>query len=70
MVNKRKLIEIELPKGFMNVGITTSNYLIADTNDSGNWDTLKFPLPKGEWEIYKYTGDSNKDVILIDVSSK
>lgn len=46
-------IEIKLPKGFMNIGITTDNFFIADTNYSKNWDTLKFPLPKGKWVLYK-----------------
>ncbi len=45
-------IEITMPKGYMNVGITTDNFLVADTNDSANWDTLKFPLPEGKWSIY------------------
>ena len=45
-------IEIKLPKGFMNIGVTTNNYFIADTNDSAHWDTLKFPLPQGKWSIY------------------
>ena len=54
---------IELPKGFMNVGVTLDNHLIADTNDSSNWDTLQFPLPDGHWSIYGYTND-NKIVIL------
>jgi hypothetical protein len=35
----------------MNVGISTSNKLIADTNDSSNWDEIYFPLPNGEWNI-------------------
>ena len=60
-------VKIELPKGFMNVGVTLSNYLIADTNDSVNWDTLKFPLPKPiyKWQIHSYE-DDNKIVNLID----
>lgn len=45
-------IEIELPIGFMNIGISIDNHLIADTNDSDNWDTLKIPLPEGDWNIY------------------
>lgn len=60
-------LRIELPKGFMNVGITPTNHLIADTNDSQNWDTLKFPLPQPvyKWQIYSYK-DDYKLVILID----
>lgn len=53
LADNRNMIEIEIPEGFMNVGITDDNNLIADTNDSANWDTLKFPLPKGKWVIYK-----------------
>lgn len=48
---KTKTIQIELPNGFMNVAISNNNYLYADTNNSANWDTLKFPLPNGEWGI-------------------
>lgn len=44
-------ITIEIPKGFMNTGVSTCNHFIADTNDSANWDTIKFPLPKGKWSI-------------------
>ncbi len=49
-------LTIEIPKGFMNVGISICNHLIADTNDSSNWDTIKFPLPKGKWNILKVEG--------------
>ena len=44
-----KELIIKIPKGYMNVGISTSNKLIADTNDSSNWDEIYFPLPKGKW---------------------
>ncbi len=44
-------IEVKLPKGFMNVAITIDNHLIADTNNSADWDTLRFPLPPGQWRI-------------------
>ena len=54
----KKFIEIRIPKGFMNCGVTINNNFIADTNDSANWDTLKFPLPKGKWSIHSYK-DSN-----------
>lgn len=49
-------IELELPKNFMNVGISIDNYLFADTNDSKDWDTLKFPLPKGKWGLWNQKG--------------
>lgn len=55
------ILEIELPKGFMNAAVTTDNFLIADTNNSNNWDTLKFPLPKGHWSIFSF---KSKKVIL------
>lgn len=70
---KERTIEIELPKGFMNCGISVCNKFIADTNDSSNWDTVLFPLPKpkGKWEIKCYTGDIDnplkRKVILVDV---
>ena len=57
----KKQITIIMPKGFMNVEITTNNHLVADTNDGANWDTLKFPLPYGEWSIHSTEG---KKVIL------
>ena len=49
-------IQIEIPENFMNVGVTLDNHLIADTNDTAGWDTLKFPLPDGKWSIYKTEG--------------
>lgn len=64
----RRTIEIELPKGFMNVGVSTDNYLIADTNDSSNWDTLKFPLPEGKWVIK--SNPTGKIVTLITKENK
>jgi len=56
-------IEIKLPKGYMNVYVTLDNYLHSDTNDSTNWGTLKFPLPKGKWGIKKI---DNEEVTLIN----
>lgn len=56
---KAEELTIKLPKGFMNCGVTTDNHFIADTNDSQNWDTLKFPLPKGEWSIKTNNGDGS-----------
>ena len=51
-----KTIDVEIPIGFMNCGISTCNHFIADTNDSTNWDTIKFPLPKGKWSIQGIQG--------------
>ena len=69
---KYKTIDVEIPIGFMNCGISTCNNFIADTNNSTNWDTLTFPLPKPKykWNIshYKNKGDKfqKKIVVLID----
>jgi hypothetical protein len=68
----RRTIEVEIPRGFMNCGVSTDNYFVSDTNDISNWDTLKFPLPKAryQWSINSYTGDidnpNKKTVVLID----
>lgn len=61
MRNLTKTIEITIPKGFFNVAITKTNNLIADTNDSQNWDTISFPLPPGNWNLKELNG---KNVIL------
>ena len=61
-----KKIQIELPKGFMNVAVTLNNHLVADTNNSANWDTLKFPLPKGKWSIYNIVGK----VVMLERKNK
>ena len=58
-----KTIQIEMPKNFMNTAINNDNSFSADTNYSNNWDTLKFPLPKGNWVIKNIEG---KIVTLID----
>ena len=46
-------LTIVMPEGYMNFEITTSNKLIADTNNNGNWDDIYFslPLPDGKWSI-------------------
>jgi hypothetical protein len=45
-----------MPKGYMNTEVSICNHFIADTNDSSNWDTIKFPLPKGKWSIKSVEG--------------
>lgn len=50
-------INVEIPIGFMNCGVTIKNNFIADTNDGSNWKTLSFPLPKlinKVWSIKRY----------------
>ena len=62
-----KTITINLPKGFMNISVTSDNYLIADTNDSANWNIFKVLLPKGKWEIkFTETKNSISSVTLIN----
>lgn len=70
--NTYKTIEVEIPIGFMNCGISVCNHFIADTNDGSNWNTLKFPLPEPQykWNIKSYKEDINNSnkliVVLID----
>jgi hypothetical protein len=49
-------IKVTLPSGYMNVGVSANNRLVADTNDSQNWDTLSLPLPRGAWRIRRVDG--------------
>ena len=68
---KSKTIEIQIPKNFMNCGVSIKNNFVADTNNSQNWDTLCFPLPKPKhkWNIKSYKGEMNSDkkyVVLVD----
>lgn len=63
-VREEEELEFVLPKGYFNVEITTDyKYLIADTNDSTNWDKIKIPLPKGTWVIKSNFG---KCVVIIN----
>ena len=49
----KKFLEVTLPNSiYLNCGVTKDNCLIADTNDSTNWKTVKIPLPEGKWSIY------------------
>ena len=57
-------IEVIIPDGFYNVAVSVDNYLVADTNNSTKWDTMKFPLPNGVWNIKNVSG---KVVTLISV---
>lgn len=51
--DEQKLI-FGFPSDFMNIGITTDGYFIADTNNSADWRTIKFKLPKGKgnWVLF------------------
>jgi hypothetical protein len=66
MVMRRamKTIEISLPIGFMNCGVTENNTMVADPNSSENWFVIEFPLPTGKWKIHSYH-DNNQKVKLI-----
>ena len=63
----KRTLNVEIPKGFYNCGVTTCNHFIADTNDSANWKTLKFPLPKPigkRWEISRYDIVNNDKTVV------
>ena len=60
------IIEVKIPKGFMNCGVSKDNIFFADTNDSSNWDTIKFPLPKPTHEWHMCEKINNGLVVLID----
>jgi len=68
-IRKKNEIEVQIPKNFMNCGISINNNFIADTNDSQNWDTLSFPLPKPKykWNIYSqgFKLHSNKKIVVL-----
>ena len=53
-----KVLKLKLPKGFMNVAVTTSGNITANNNDSANWNDLIFPLTKGQWKV-KSVKDTN-----------
>ena len=59
----KQFLRIVIPKNFMNTAITSDNFFIADTNNSVNWDFIKFPLPEGNWKIYSEEG---KIIILVN----
>ena len=62
-----RTLHLQLPKGFRNVSVTTDNKIVADTNDSANWDKISVPLPKGKWSIQSFFGaPSMNGVVLID----
>lgn len=66
-----KTIEVEIPKGFFNCGVSDCNYFIADTNNSSDWRTLKFPLPKPlgkRWNILRYD-NVNKEKTIVELIS-
>lgn len=52
-----KILKIKLPRGFMNAGITTTDYFVADTNDGADWRVLRVQLPKGKWSIKTNEGE-------------
>jgi hypothetical protein len=59
---RTKTQKIIIPKNFTNCTITKNNRFIADTNDSTHYDSIVFPLPKGNWRIESIV---NKEVTLV-----
>ena len=51
MKSLEKVIFIKIPKEYVNCTIGDGDCFYADTGDSFNWDTIRFPLPKGKWFI-------------------
>lgn len=67
-----KIIKVEIPKGFFNCGVSICNHFIADTNNSTDWRTLKFPLPKPlgkRWEILQYD-NVNEEKTIVELISR
>jgi len=60
---KEEELIIKVPKGYYNWAITTDNHFIADTNNSANWDDLKFPLPEGNWSIHWVKLTTNEAIL-------
>lgn len=63
----KRTLNVEIPKGFYNCGVTTDNHFISDTNDSANWKTLKFPLPKPKgkkWAINRYDIANDEKIVV------
>ena len=52
-------IDIRIPRGFYNIGISLDNCIFGDTNESSRWRTFRVPLPvpDGKWII-----ESSKDM--------
>ena len=48
-----KKIEILIPTEYTNERVTIQNEFVADNNDSLFFREIKFPLPEGNWSIYK-----------------
>lgn len=44
---------VEIPFRPFNIGISTENVLVCDTNDSANWQEFKLQLDE-KWELFEY----------------
>lgn len=68
MASATRFLEIKIPTNFMNTGISVDNIFFADTNDSENWDTLRFPLPWPEdgkkWKIESVDPESGIVIVV------
>ena len=70
-IKVQKIIEVEIPPNFYNCGVSVDNFFIADTNNSTNWQTLKFPLPTppySKWSILKYEISHKEKTIVLLIS--
>jgi hypothetical protein len=51
-------LEVLIPEGYMNIGITVKkDYLFMDNNNSEYFNHIKIKLPKGDWELYSVKGN-------------
>ena len=55
-----KYFKVKIPSNYRNVAISANNCLVADTNDSQNWDTIRVPLPDPPTN-HKWSLIDNKD---------
>lgn len=68
-INKKQIEEqdkltVKIPLNFMNTAITIDNFFVADTNNSEDFDILKFPLPEGKWSIYSHAVQKGEVVLV------
>ena len=47
---------VTIPEGFMNVGVSGGNILVADNNSSSDFKYFQYPLPQGKWKLMSVDG--------------